>query len=361
MNNNKQIKQFNINEFNHYFWDFNPIIYKSKYTDLNNLNKLQLKKHYYYIGRFQRRIYNNAIKILIVCDPWNDDNVSFATGGNKALYNLGKLINEKKQYNIYAKMYVYTRKNVLNPFCNFFAYDNEINPNTLVIYPDGNEGNPLNAKNVMRWILLEVGTTYKPLSITKTWGLNDLVYHWQPSNISKNTKILNVTSINNIYINKNYNRVIGKTCYLIKKRILYNFDNVLIHPSNSICIDKLLQIDIVNLFNTCEIFYCYDFKSFLLICAIICGCKVIVVPNNMTKNKYIEESCLNNCKNFNKLFAWGNNDLCNIDNNSKYIEEMIVYLNSLSNSADIFLEDIYKYFNSKNLNINIPTVKTVYK
>ena len=40
------------------------------------------------------------------------------------------------------------------------------------------------------------------------------------------------------------------------------------------------------------------------------------------------------------------------------VNEMIQFINSLSNTVDIFLEDIYCYFNS--IPINIPSVKHVY-
>ncbi len=255
-------------------------------------------------------------------------------------------------------MYVYSRKNKINPYCNVFANNNEINPRTLVIYPDGTYDNPLFAKNVMRWILLEIGTSYRPLDILKTWESDNLVYHWEKSNIAKNEKILNVTSIDKIYVNKHLNKKDNSSCYLIKKRNFYNWDKKLIHSNSSICIDNLSSDKIVNIFNTCEKFYCYDLNTFLIIGSIICGCKVILIPDERTKENYFNLSMFANFKKINSMIAWGENDLVNINYDENDVTELIEFINSLSNSVDIFLEDIYCYFNS--IPENIPRVNNVY-
>jgi len=356
-NPQKLPENFNLNEFNKYFWDFKPQIYKTLNPDLKTLNNNELITHYYNKGRYEGRSYNNGIKIVICCDPWND-NGSFATGGNKALYNLGKLINEKKHKNIYAKMLVLVEQNNPNPFCNFFACRTEINSRTLVIYPDGNYGNPLNAKNVMRWILLEIGTTYRPYDICKTWKQNDLVYHWEASNISKNTKILNTCVIDDIFKNNNIPRKYNSSCYLIKKRLFYESTISTVHPPDALCIDNLSKNVIVDAFNKYEKFYCYDLKTFFIIGAIICGCKVILVPDSRNKSEYISESVFRDFEKINCFFAWGEEDLSSINYTANDLNDLINYLNNLSKSVDVFLEDVYNYFNS--LPVNIPTVNSVY-
>lgn len=348
---------FTLQKFKAFFWDFNPEFYKETYNDVKNLNTIELMKHYFYKGRFQRRIYNKLIKILICCEPWNDDG-KFTSGGNKALYNLGKQINDKKYKNIYAKMYVISKIYKKNPYCNSFAYENEVNPRTLVIYPDGNYGNELNAKHVMRWILLEVGTSYRPLSIIKTWDPNNLVYHWEQSKIAKNIKILNNCIIDKLFINNFKHRQINSSCYLIKKRTFFEPDINYIHPSSSIFLDNLSKQEIINYFNICEYFYCYDLKTFFIIGAIICGCKVVLVPDNNSKENYISNSVFNNFSKKNNLFAWGKDDIESINYSQEDIKDFISYLENLSKTVDIFLEDIYNYFNSNPT--NIPTVNSVY-
>lgn len=350
---------FTFEKFKIFFWDFIPNVYKKLYPDVSHLNSIELMKHYFYIGRMQKRIYNNKIKILIVCDPWNNDAVTFTSGGNKALYNLGKIINKTKyKNNIYAKMYDMSGKNINNPYCNYFAYANEVNSKTLVIYPDGNYSNPLSAKNVMRWILLEVGTTYRPLNIINTWKPDDFVYHWQPSLISKNIKILNNTIVDEVYVNYLKPRKKNSSCYLIKKRTFFEEKITFIHPNYSIYLDNLSKQEIVEHFNVCETFYCYDLKTFFIIGSIICGCKVILVPDNGTKTIYIENSIFNNFPKFEKMFAWGNIDIENINYNAEDVTNLIKYLNNFSESVNAFLEDIYNFFHSQD--VNIPNVKSVY-
>jgi hypothetical protein len=351
------IYKFDIKKFNVFFWDFKPNIYKEIYSDVRHLNNIQLIKHYFYIGRLQRRIYNRGIKILIVCDPWNDDG-KFTSGGNKALYNLAKIINEKKYKNIYAKLYDNSRKYINNIYSNCYAYENEVNSQTLVIYPDGSYGNPLLAKHVMRWILLEIGTIYRPLTILETWKKNDIVYHWEPSNIAKNIKILNNCIVDLSFVNLNKQRNYNSSCFLIKKRFFFEKNITYVHPCDSICLDNLNKEDIINNFNLCEYFYCYDLKTFFIIGAIICGCKVILIPDTKTKQLYIEQSVFYKFQKINNFFAWGEIDINSISYNDNDIKELINYLNNLSDSVNIFLEDIYNYFNS--IPTNISNVNNVY-
>jgi len=48
------------------------------------------------------------------------------------------------------------------------------------------------------------------------------------------------------------------------------------------------------------------------------------------------------------MLAWGESDIVNIDFNNDDINDLIAYLNNLSSSVDLFLNDIDKYFNSSN-------------
>jgi hypothetical protein len=349
---------FDINFFNKMFFDFDCNFYKLT-NDLEKLNFTdeQLKYHYYTVGRFENRKYNNKIKVIIVCDPFTEGNTQFATGGNIALFNLAYLINNHISFKdkIYCKVYNFDKVFTPNMFCNNYAIDNEVNDNTIVVYPDGNEYNPLGCKNIIRWILLEIGTTYRDKNFYKKWSPTDFVYHWQHS--KPNVKILNNTYINPIFINHN-NNVRNSTCYLIKKRKFIN--NIqYVHPYNSICIDNLPLINVVDIFNKCDYFYCYDIKTFLFIGSILCNCKPILIPyDNITKEEFIKESIFNDYKNINKFFAWGLNDIKSINYDSNDINEMISYIKGLSASVDIFLNDIYKYFN--NQKYDIPTVKDIY-
>jgi hypothetical protein len=85
---------------------------------------------------------------------------------------------------------------------------------------------------------------------------------------------------------------------------------------------------------------------------------VILVPDERTKEECINLSIFANFKKINNMVAWGEKDLCNINYDENDVNEMRLFINSLSNSVDIFLEDIYCYFNS--IPANIPKVNNVY-
>ena len=57
----------------------------------------------------------------------------------------------------------------------------KVDDNTIVIYPEVIEGNPLNAPHVIRWILAEVGINVNN-NIINSWGKNDLVYYFNCEN-----------------------------------------------------------------------------------------------------------------------------------------------------------------------------------
>ena len=239
--NNNEIYLFNEKEFDRFFFDFDVNYYKNNNLELNELSNSELKFHYYKFGMYQRKLYNDKIKIVIVSDPWKEGHSfgsSFGSGGNTSLYYLANMINNNNNFKgkIYCKMYNFCKDYTENKFCNYYALKDEINKNTIVIYPDGNEYNPLNAKNVIRWIILEIGTNYRDKIFFKKWNPNDLVYHWQPT--KPNIKILNNTYINPSFINLKIKRN-KDCCYLIKKRRIIEKKIIYVHPKNSLCIDDL--------------------------------------------------------------------------------------------------------------------------
>ena len=72
-------------------------------------------------------------------------------------------------------------------FCKYYNNDFDLN-NTVVIYGETIEGNPLKAPYVIRWILAPVGAVCKPKN--KTWGSNDLVYYFNSDNKFYNNETL---------------------------------------------------------------------------------------------------------------------------------------------------------------------------
>ena len=272
------------------------------------------------------------------------------------MHYLAKLINDYNHPNFYAKLFIYNNLRYQNIFCNNFADINEINDNTIVIYPETITGNPLNCKNVVRWILLELGIEM-PLDHFKNWGKKDLIYEWEPKYIL-NSKILRYHWINPIFSNKNLVR--SKTCYLIKKGRLIHKNRKDIHPVDSICLDVDINFNnnidlnnIAKIFNESYYFYCYDPKTMYIIFAIFCGCIPVIYPiENMSKTQYLEQSIFKKDNNiYDKGIAYGNsleeiNHAINTLNEAK--NDIMNLLESDKITIDNFLNDLLLYFNDKN-------------
>jgi hypothetical protein len=231
------------------------------------------------IGKYNNYLINNKIKIIIYTRPFD-----IICGGIVALHNLAKCINESNNSEFYAKLFIYNNIKYDNIFCNNFATLDEINDNTVVVYPEVIFTNPLKCKTVVRWILLVLGIEM-PLNHYKNWNQNDIIYHWESIT---GTKQLCTPFYNKIFTNKNNNNR-SKTCYLIKKGSLIHKKIHFIHNKDSICIKNLNLEEIANVFNNCKYFYSYDPNTAYIIFAVMCGCVAIVHPiKNISKNEYFK-------------------------------------------------------------------------
>jgi len=164
-----------------------------------------------------------------------------------------------------------------NRFKNFITpTSSKIKNETIVIYPEITDGNPLNASNVVRWFL------HKPGFHTGTvnYGKNELYFFNQKSfndiNINPNTDtLLRIILIrDDIFYNKGLER--QGSCYAIRK----GKGKKIVHDlKDSVLIDNLSLEEISMIFNTTEFFYSYDIKTMYYRYAVICGCKPIVIPD----------------------------------------------------------------------------------
>ena len=107
------------------------------------------------------------------------------------------------------------------------------------------------------------------------------------------------------------------------------------HPSDSICIEDFLIDEIINIFNKCKYFYCYDPNTFYILTAPLCGCITILYPlENYSKTDLLKNRMT--CKGdyiFDSGIAYGNSN-----------EEIEYATNTLDNSTNDFnkLLDLYK-------------------
>ena len=147
---------------------------------------------------------------------------------------------------------------------------------SIVIYPEIVEGNPLGAKRVVRWLLNKPGA----ISGTVSYGLDELTLHFSehflpiglPVEPRYQLKIFDYKS--DIYINIQPETRIN--CYFMVRKggdvpLTY-------HPPGSIQVDGLGHKELAQLFQTAKLFISYDLHTAYSAFASLCGCDSVVVP-----------------------------------------------------------------------------------
>jgi hypothetical protein len=185
-----------------------------------------------------------------------------------------------------------------NIFSKFYENNFDLNE-TVVIYGETIEGNPLNAPNVVRWILAPLGVVSRR-DIFNTWGKNDLVYYFNseekiannPDKLGFIYKLLNVIYINPYAVNNNLPNRCG-TCFTIRKAVnIHGSIFQMIHPPDSKEITRgHTQMECINIFNHHKYFISYDSLTFLSVIAALCGCISIVKKvEGLSKEDWINTS-----------------------------------------------------------------------
>lgn len=158
------------------------------------------------------------------------------------------------------------------------------NDDTIVIYCEGVIGNPLGGKNVIRWMLSELGKNV-PHSHMHTWDKNEVIYyfnnepkhHKEPEKMGSIYKMLPLLYFNPRIQRYNY-QPRNNICHTFRK---YNYHEYLhmIHPDNSTEIYFDNNHDrTISIFNENKLFYCYDPLTWLAFMAPVCGCATIIHP-----------------------------------------------------------------------------------
>jgi hypothetical protein len=231
-----------------------------------------------------------------------------------------------------------------------------------VVYPEIIAGNPLGAKCVVRWILCDLGI-HCDSDIYKTWGGNDLVFHFSSFNTKYNPNSIDI--LYNIWVDPTIaNRGLPRngSCYLFKKASSFHKKIKLIHPSDALMIDNLSNEEIINIFNSKEYFYCYDPYSFYDSIAALCGCIPIIYPLEGTnklewlKTKAIFQAYLNKSDNVAGI-AYGIDDIeyakNTLQNVWKEKREVIEFGEKTVNN---FIDKVDKYFFQKQKDYQFKTL-----
>ena len=153
---------------------------------------------------------------------------------------------------------------------------------TIVVYPEIIYGNPIKAKNVVRWLLYynKIYNSQHPDS----YEITDCFYCYRKIfndyRLNPTAKTLNMSYYNlDLYKRYNYGKRTGR-CYVIRKGsnrkdLPKHFDGVII--------DDLPEIEKVKQFNQCEYCISYDMQTAYTLIAALCGCISILIPEEGKK------------------------------------------------------------------------------
>ncbi len=260
------------------------------------------------------------LRKIIICAPSYSDN----NGGAIALHKLCSLINEQggkaylfpfvdnfefNKFNYWRILFKFIKKHLREPFRRYklnHSFKTSVLkriPNNLgtdewiVLYPEITFGNPLGAKNVIRWLLNNPG--YDPNTGKNTkkifFGQNELYFRIGPwfkdfqypgSTTSKNFLQIFHIPLNLYNLDGVAEERVG-SAYLLRKGI----SKKIVHDlNNSILIDGMKHHEIAKIFKRVEFFISYDSHSTFSFLAALCGCKSIVIPDaGVSEDEWIPE------------------------------------------------------------------------
>jgi hypothetical protein len=208
----------------------------------------------------------------------------------------------------------------------------------IVIYPEGIHGNPLEAKNVVRWIL---GPSVQ--KDAETYSKDDLIYYINDYYYNeflghKDNNLYVVEFHDDLFKNMNYER--KGSCYTIRKAS----PTTLVHPKDSHFISFESVGDLVGLatlFNKTERFYCYDNHTFLFTQAAMCGCISIVLPDP----RFSKEMWINGSRLHKYGVAYGEDDIPRaIETLPLLLKEIEKVKAEMLEGVITFTENCQKYF-----------------
>jgi len=206
----------------------------------------------------------------------------FKDGGTVVQYLLAKTLDEMGYtVRIYSSSGIKVENSL---FSKYYENDFPIDDNVVVIYCEGTQGNPLNARYVIRWMLSKLGQNV-PHYFVNGWGKNELVYYIcseekiakNPEKIGNLYKFLQVIYINPCAKNNNLTHREG-VCYTIRKaEFIHGKIPDMIHPPDAFEIKRdHTQLDCIKIFNEHKYFISYDSITFLSYISTLCGCISIV-------------------------------------------------------------------------------------
>lgn len=169
---------------------------------------------------------------------------------------------------------------------------------SVVVYAENESGNPLKAKHISRWIMMNPrddlgGLDYSPNEHIFLYHEFFKVPHKYAAQIKGVLTSIDMAYHLNTFTNQHLiNRSGG--AYLVKKGM---GKPLTAHAEDFVCIDTLLPTltdqEKANFFNQIKTFISYDAVTFVAIQAALCGCEVVMIPDDagdFSKEKLISKN-----------------------------------------------------------------------
>jgi hypothetical protein len=271
-------------------------------------------------------------------------------GGLNVQLQLAKRLSEK---GFKTKVRMQEGYAILNPIYNDFYRDGDVNEDTVAVYIDTFDTNPLNAKRVVKWCV------YGSKNYEK-YADDDIIYYFAPfCKNNTSTKRLCPVYIPSCVGNR-HSRRIRESCYIIKKGEYYPYSDNLIpgfkrksivsfinSPQKPLHVGFIQKhTDLVNIFNETKYFFCYDPVSFLPVIALLCGCIVIQHPiPGYTESEWINSGSYFGGAggNYSRIpgIAYGEENLGWAIATMPYVEQFIrEWLKVTDTTVDSFVDDL---------------------
>ncbi|MEN9807778.1 MAG: hypothetical protein RL756_2298 [Pseudomonadota bacterium] len=236
----------------------------------------------------QRASSNSQPNYLVYAGSYNENN-----GGALYMHNLVHTLNSlgekaflwparyplrhpsfrnwfRREWNFFTKPYF------VNPELDTpVASRDDLNNASVVIYPEIILGNPLRARNVVRWLL------YNPkLHTHYRFGPDEMFFRvgefCDVPELTGGAPDLFMWTVNRVYRNEHRPDRKG-VCYMLRKgknkpRIPET------EVESAIQVDGLSHAELNEVFNRCDTFYSYDEATMYSQYAALCGCLSVVVP-----------------------------------------------------------------------------------
>lgn len=208
------------------------------------------------------------------------------------------------------------------------------NKDFIAIYPEIVNGNPMEAENVVRYILAPLGemSSYGETGPT-SYDKGDLIYSFSKMIYDTDDEHTLFLPIINTHLFTNLKRRERPyKCVFVGKGTDTN-----LHPKDSVYIDKNLsqdQAQLADFLNDCEVMYCYDHRTAMTEVARLCGVRVVIFPSIVSLEQFkLYEPGMNGIN-------WGKDE--GIKVTDEFRDHYLKMKDEFSRKLDIFIEETQK-------------------